>query len=199
MTTRAIAYLVLTVGSVAWLVPLVLQRRKSVRAVRVNRRARWGVLLVAVGYGLAWYAVLQAPPSEPWRIGLSAACFAPAIGFSWAGATALGRHWRVEAGLDRDHELVQSGVYSMVRHPIYTSMFFVVVATCMMAGPPYVLPVAALFYIAGTEIRVRAEEALLAERFGEAFQAYRRRVPAYLPLQRARRARRPTRSVQGPQ
>jgi protein-S-isoprenylcysteine O-methyltransferase Ste14 len=39
-------------------------------------------------------------------------------------------------------------------------------------------------YIAGTEIRIHAEEGLLRARFGEKFEAYRRSVPAYLPFLR---------------
>jgi protein-S-isoprenylcysteine O-methyltransferase Ste14 len=39
-------------------------------------------------------------------------------------------------------------------------------------------------YIAGTEIRIQAEEGLLRARFGEEFEEYRRRVPAYLPFLR---------------
>jgi protein-S-isoprenylcysteine O-methyltransferase Ste14 len=39
-------------------------------------------------------------------------------------------------------------------------------------------------YIAGTEIRIHAEEGLLRARFGEEFEEYRRRVPAYLPFLR---------------
>ena len=38
------------------------------------------------------------------------------------------------------------------------------------------------FYIIGTEIRVRAEERLLAERFGSTFAAYRASTKAYIPL-----------------
>jgi protein-S-isoprenylcysteine O-methyltransferase Ste14 len=37
-------------------------------------------------------------------------------------------------------------------------------------------------FIIGTEIRVRTEESLLASRFGEEFQAYKRDVPAYIPF-----------------
>ena len=100
-----------------------------------------------------------------------------ACALSWAAARALGKHWRIEAGLNPDHELVQSGVYGIVRHPIYTSMLLVVTATCLMLAPLYLLPTSLLLYVAGTEIRVRAEEELLAGRFGEAFAQYGR---AYL-------------------
>lgn len=80
------------------------------------------------------------------------------------------------------HELVQHGVYGIVRHPIYTSMLLVVSGTCLVLAPLYLLPVSLLLYLAGTEIRLRAEEALLAERFGDAFARYRARVPAYIPF-----------------
>jgi protein-S-isoprenylcysteine O-methyltransferase Ste14 len=41
---------------------------------------------------------------------------------------------------------------------------------------------ALLFFIVGTEIRVRAEDRLLASHFGEEFTAYRSRVRAYIPF-----------------
>jgi protein-S-isoprenylcysteine O-methyltransferase Ste14 len=39
-----------------------------------------------------------------------------------------------------------------------------------------------IVFMTGTEIRVRAEERLLAARFQESFTAYRSRVPAYIPF-----------------
>jgi protein-S-isoprenylcysteine O-methyltransferase Ste14 len=113
---------------------------------------------------------------------MAVACFAAGSALSWAAARALGRHWRIEAGLNTDHELVQHGIYGVVRHPIYTSMFLVVVGTGLILGPLYLLPVSGLLYVVGTFIRVRFEESLLAERFGEEFWEYRRGVGAYLPM-----------------
>ncbi|HXK10650.1 MAG TPA: isoprenylcysteine carboxylmethyltransferase family protein [Vicinamibacteria bacterium] len=175
-------YVVLAVGSLAWFAPFLLQRRESSAPQKVDRRARWGVVLVGAGYAVPWQTAFWTRPAEGWRVALAAACLALACAFSWTAARALGRHWRIEAGLDADHQLIQAGVYGLVRHPIYTSMLFVVVATSLVLAPLYLLPASVALYVAGTEIRVRAEEALLAERFGEAFQRYRRRVPAYVPL-----------------
>ncbi len=45
-------------------------------------------------------------------------------------------------------------------------------------------PVSLALYLAGTEIRVRAEDALLAGRFGDEFERYRRAVKAYIPFVR---------------
>jgi len=44
------------------------------------------------------------------------------------------------------------------------------------------LVAALIAFLAGTEIRVRAEERLLAERFRDSFVSYRSRVPAYIPF-----------------
>ena len=172
---------IVTLGTVAWFLPLISQKLKSKAPQKVDRGARWGIVLVSLGYGIPmatgrWYG-----PVGGWRAITAAACFVVACGFSWTAARALGRHWRVDAGLDVDHTLVQSGPYRLVRNPIYTSMLFAVAGTCLILAPLSLLPVAELVYLAGTEIRVRAEERLLLERFGDEFRRYRERVPAYLP------------------
>jgi protein-S-isoprenylcysteine O-methyltransferase Ste14 len=43
---------------------------------------------------------------------------------------------------------------------------------------------AVVVFLAGTEIRVRSEDKLLAARFGETFAAYRDKVPAFVPFLR---------------
>jgi protein-S-isoprenylcysteine O-methyltransferase Ste14 len=69
-----------------------------------------------------------------------------------------------------------------VRNPIYTSMLLVDCAAGVILTPWWLfLPALVLFFV-GTEIRVRTEEKLLAETFGEEFQSYKRRVPSYIPL-----------------
>ncbi len=182
------AYIILAFGSALWFAPLLLYRRKPATRQKLDRRARWGFVLVGLGYALPWYTAYWTRTPETWRLVVAVACFAIAIVLSWSAARALGRHWRFEAGLNVDHELVQQGIYGLIRHPIYTSMFFVVVGTNLILGPLYLLPLQLPLYAVGTAIRVRSEEALLAERFGKAFWEYRGSVGAYLPiLKRARK------------
>jgi protein-S-isoprenylcysteine O-methyltransferase Ste14 len=103
---------------------------------------------------------------------------------SWTATRALGRQWRIDAGLNVDHELVRSGPYRWVRHPIYTSMLCLLLATGFMLAPPILLLTATAISIAGLEIRTHVEDGLLLSRFGEEFRSYRRDVAAYLPLVR---------------
>ena len=175
---------VLMAGWVAWgaaFVPAVLRRRTA--ATR-DRNARWGLLLQGAGYALVWSGVSRAVPPGSSRVAGAVAFFALAAALSWTAVRALGRHWRIEAGLDSDHELVRSGPYRVVRHPIYTSMLGMLVATGLLVASWPVLAAALALEIAGTEVRVRVEDALLAARFGAAFEEYRRGVPAYVPLVR---------------
>jgi protein-S-isoprenylcysteine O-methyltransferase Ste14 len=176
------AYGVLAIGWLAWLMPFVLVWRKKQQATQVDRRARWGILVIAISYSLLWQSKFWERPLPAWRITLSVLFFILAAVLSWSGTRALGRQWRIEAGLNADHELVTWGPYSLVRHPIYTSMLCVLCATGWLVTPLPVLLAAVIIFMIGTEIRVRIEDRLLADRFGERFLQYQHRIAAYVPF-----------------
>jgi len=76
----------------------------------------------------------------------------------------------------------KSGPYRWLRHPIYTSMLLLLLAAGLAWTWWPMLLAALFFFLLGTEIRVRAEDRLLAGRFQESFSAYRSRVRAYIPF-----------------
>jgi protein-S-isoprenylcysteine O-methyltransferase Ste14 len=145
----------------------------------------WGIILEMLGYAFAWAYVRPAgfEKSAPSLIA-SMVLGPPSVALGWAAARHLGKHWRYEAALIESHELVQTGPYCWVRHPIYASMLGLLLATAF-AWTWWPMAVAAvILFLAGTEIRVRAEDGLLAGRFQESFIAYRSRVRAYIPFVR---------------
>ncbi len=176
------AYAILAAGWLIWLTPFLLARRRTEKPKEVDRRARWGVLLVAVAYSILWQNSFWARPLPTWRLAVSVCCLVLAGTLSWTSARSLGRQWRIEAGLNPDHELVTSGPYRLVRHPIYTSMLFLLVGTGLMVTPLPMLLLSVAVFMFGTEIRVRIEDRLLAARFGDRFQQYKSRVAAYIPF-----------------
>jgi protein-S-isoprenylcysteine O-methyltransferase Ste14 len=117
-----------------------------------------------------------------WRIALAVVLFAAAALLSWTSSRALSGHLRADAALGAEHKLVRSGPYALVRNPIYTSMILVLCAVAVVITGWKLFLAAIVVFVIGTEIRVRTEEQLLASRFGEEFQAYKRGVPAYLPF-----------------
>jgi protein-S-isoprenylcysteine O-methyltransferase Ste14 len=177
------AYVIIAAGWIIWMAPfLLIKRQNTGTAAALDRRARWGIVLEGIAYSLLWQNKfwLRSPPY--WRALLSVVLFVLAASLSWTSARALGRQWRFDASLNADHELVRSGAYSIVRHPIYTSMLCLLLGTGFLITPLPILILSTLLFIVGTEIRVRIEDSLLASRFGDQFLTYQRGVSAYIPF-----------------
>ena len=178
---RTCAYALIAVGWATWLLPFILAHRNRGPATRVDRRARWGMLIQAVAYSALWQGKFWLRDIAWWQVFLSALFFLIAGLFSWTAASALGKQFRMEAALSSDHELVTSGPYKIVRHPVYSSMLCVLCGTGVIVTPASLMILSLCLFIIGTEIRVRVEERLLQSRFGEQFTDYSRRVSAYAP------------------
>jgi len=142
------------------------------------------MLLQAVSYSLLWQSVFWARSPGLWRTALCVFFLTLAGLLSWTATRALGRHLRFDAALGPDHQLVRSGPYRAIRHPIYTSMLCILLGTGFLITSLPILAAATLVCLAGTEIRVRVEDNLLASHFGDEFRAYRHAVSAYVPLLR---------------
>ena len=176
------AYAMLVAGWLVWMIPFARIRRSASPPKQIDRRARWGIVIVAVAYSLLWQGKFWERHPQPWQIALAMVFFALGSFLSWTATRALGRQWRIDAGLSADHELIVSGPYRIVRHPIYTSMLCMLLGTGTVATPLVLFVPAIVIFIIGTEIRVRIEDRLLAGQFGAKFDEYKREVPAYIPF-----------------
>ena len=99
----------------------------------------------------------------------------------WAAVRHLGKQWALQARVLEGHELVTSGPYAYVRHPIYSAMFLMLIGTGLVVSTWEHLAVALPLFLAGTALRTRLEERLLRDVFGERFEAYRRTAGWLLP------------------
>lgn len=148
-----------------------------------------GVALQGLSYGTVWSVRRQAftaiiPNNLPMELVAGVIAIVTAGGSAlliMAAVRTLGREWSVTARLVEGHKLKTSGPYAYVRHPIYTGMLGMLLATGLAISHWIGLLVAFLIFMAGTIIRVRSEEKLLREAFGEEFVNYARRVPAIVP------------------
>jgi protein-S-isoprenylcysteine O-methyltransferase Ste14 len=169
---------------ILWSLAFIKPRKKAAgqQAVVTAPVAKWGILLQMIGFALVWAYVRpvgfqKAPPSLVGSMILGPA----SVVLAWIAARHLGKQWRFEAALIQDHDLVQTGPYHFIRHPIYASMLGMLLATGFAWTWWPMFAAGLIAFLAGTEIRVRAEDRLLEERFQEAFLAYRSRVRAYIP------------------
>ncbi len=180
----ASAYAILAAGWLVWLAPFLFLQRRAAAPQQVDSRARWGIVLVAISYSMLWQTRFWERPLEDWQMALSLLFFLLAPLLSWTAKRALGRQWRLDAGLNSDHELVMSGPYRILRHPIYTSMLCLLLGTGVMITPWWLLLLSVAVFVTGTEIRVRIEDRLLSSAFGERFRDYQRSVSSYVPFVR---------------
>ena len=92
----------------------------------------------------------------------------------------LGRNWSGEITIKEDHELVRSGPYATVRHPIYTALLVMYAGTAIVSGQIHALLGLLLAIIAYLR-KTRMEEANLVNAFGTRYDQYREETWAIVP------------------
>ena len=93
----------------------------------------------------------------------------------------IGRNWSGQVTIKSDHELVTTGPYGMVRHPIYTGLLLAFAGTALAVGEVRGL-LALAIACAALWRKLKLEERYMREQFGEAYVEYTRRVAAIIPF-----------------
>jgi protein-S-isoprenylcysteine O-methyltransferase Ste14 len=148
-----------------------------------------GLALQMVGYffvfnfARTYYSPIFPMPAAA-VIALAIFTVAIAFGSVWfclLAIRALGKQWALVARVMEGHELVMRGPYGIVRNPIYLGMFGILVATGLAVSRWQALVAGVVLFLTGSDLRIRSEEKLLRPAFGEKFDDYARRVPAFFP------------------
>lgn len=147
-------------------------------------RSMKGLVLEGVSFLIAF--LFWQPPidSASWRHVVSVIAGELSVGMLAFALMHLGLEWRIKAVVTEDHRLVTTGLYSLVRHPIFAALFLLLISTTALVTRPWAAAIALLVCLYGTEIRIKAEDGLLERRFGDRYRQYRHRVAAYLPYVR---------------
>lgn len=148
-----------------------------------------GVVLQGLSYAIVWaahrkYFTPIFPDNLPLEAAMSVLVIVIAISavvITFSAVRILGKEWSVTARVLEGHKLATKGPYAFVRHPIYTGMFGMLLATGLAVGQWISVLVAIAVFFVGTIIRIRSEEKLLHEAFGSEFETYAQRVSAFIP------------------
>jgi protein-S-isoprenylcysteine O-methyltransferase Ste14 len=97
----------------------------------------------------------------------------------WARSN-LGRNWSGRVTVKVDHQLIQSGPYAFVRHPIYSGLLLANVGAALFIGQWRCL-LALLIFLVETSRKAAKEEGLMVTEFGEKYEDYRRRTGFLFP------------------
>ena len=169
-----------------WAVAALAMKRLDRGAIRSGMAMRLGIFLtVAVAIALARRSpelrALQLSQFQSVPMAVSGAIIATlGVILAFSARAAIGGNWGPPATRRTDTELVTSGPYALVRHPIYGGILLMMTGTAIGIIPTWWLVAAAagiyFFYSA------RAEEAFMTERFPDSYPAYRARTKMLLPF-----------------
>jgi protein-S-isoprenylcysteine O-methyltransferase Ste14 len=152
-------------------------------------RSPWFYWVLSVlffgGCILGWVPVpLLVPRSiRLWMLGIGSLLYFPGVLFLLWGRWALGENYFVSSALGSqlfsNHQLVTNGPFAFVRHPMYTGLILAALGSLLV----YLTWTTLFFTICAPMIAVRArrEEEALATEFGDQWQEYCKRVPAFFP------------------
>jgi protein-S-isoprenylcysteine O-methyltransferase Ste14 len=169
---------------------VLLKRRRAVRGEgapgKKSSLSLVGIFAQMLGFAAVGLGPIVAtlPPFSPPAL-LHAALVALFMGLSVAlfvsATRAMGENWSFVARMRTDHQLVTSGIFAHLRHPIYVGMAMFLIALTIAFGHFVNLAVGAPLFLIGTWIRVREEEKLLRAQFGAAYDDYAGRVKRFVP------------------
>jgi protein-S-isoprenylcysteine O-methyltransferase Ste14 len=177
-----------------WYAYWIISARRRIRSageVQVKRESAAGragyLLLMIVGLVLLFWRMRLPylgtrlwPSSGIWAsVGLTVEVMGMALAF-WARYT-LRANWTGRITTAGSQQLVVTGPYKLVRHPIYTGGLLAILGSAIVAGVSSALLGFGLTLI-GIWIKLQREEAALREHFGSAYEEYSQRVSAVVPL-----------------
>lgn len=152
-------------------------------------RSPWFYLAsVVLFFSIAYFGWIPLPwtvssSTRLWMLAIGSLLYFPGMCFVLWARIELGKNYFVSTGfgaqLFKDHQLVMTGPFAIVRHPMYAGLIAASIGALLIYFTWTTLYFACFAPL--TMIRARREETALAEEFGEKWTAYCKRVPAFIP------------------
>lgn len=171
---------------IVWVLAAVSTKRSIYRESRTQRLRYWILLIVAYllltrSHRLPHpFNVRILPANEVVQWIAVILCIAGLAFCFWARAI-LGRNWSGTITFKEGHELIERGPYRLVRHPIYTGLMAMFLATAIAVGQAAGIVAVILAFISFW-IKLGAEEKLMLQQFPDQYRSYQQRVKRIIPF-----------------
>ena len=162
------------------------QEKMSEQRVTSQERTLLGLLSLAMFFVPILYAATSwldfANYTLPmWAGWLGVLIIAGALLVFWRAHADLGINWSPSLEIREKHELITRGIYSVIRHPMYASQWLWVIAQPLLLQNWIAGFLNLLVFIPFYFLRVRAEEQLMMDKFGDQYQTYMQKVGGVVP------------------
>lgn len=106
-------------------------------------------------------------------------CFTGAFIACWARYV-LGKNWSLSIQKKEDHQLIQTGLYKYIRHPIYTGLLLLFTGNAIIIAEYRIIP-AILIIFFSFWFKLKKEESLMIKTFGDDYHRYMANTKALIP------------------
>lgn len=154
---------------------------RLVRLVWIPVVLLWIALPLIEGTGAARHQPLLAPLFSLWPISWLAVIVAfLALVLTLICWKEMGKSWRMGINPDEKTQLIATGPYALLRHPVY-ALSSVLMLTTVVVNPSPLMILVALMHLGLLQFEARREEAYLLRTHGEIYQNYCRRTGGFIP------------------
>src|SRR5207249_12010572 len=119
-------------------------------------------------------------PAGPFGEWLGVLLTATGIAVAFWARWHLGTNWSGVITLKEGHELIRTGPYSSIRHPIYTGILLALLGTAITSGEVRALLAVAIAWLS-LYVKARREESFLSQEFGPGFAEHKQHTGMFLP------------------
>lgn len=166
---------------------------KKRRQEKISERrytAQEKILLLLLSVGMFFVPIIYAATGwldfanytlPAWAGWLGVVLIAGALFVFWRAHADLGLNWSPTLEIREKHELITRGIYGLIRHPMYASQWLWVLAQPLLLQNWIAGFLNLLVFIPFYFLRVRAEEQMMLEQFGDQYRSYMQKVGAVLP------------------
>ena len=187
MISDGLGSLIVIAGGVVFITFAQLARRRAVAERGGSLRTSAGLPQLVPYFFWVPYVVVAfrlgptVPLPDPVRVfGTALSVVGVALSL-WAIVT-LGRHYDLVLEVHAGHQLVRTGPFAWVRHPVYTGLAIHFIGACLATGSALLIFGTLLVTFPAFYARARAEERLLREQFGDEYVRYAKEVGMLVPL-----------------
>jgi protein-S-isoprenylcysteine O-methyltransferase Ste14 len=192
MITSTVCEIVWFAGLIAWYIIRYPFERKAKKVGVTKSLFGWresgllalafvGLWIIPLVYALTGFPAALDRPLIPAVAILGVIALCGALFLFYRSHADLGRNWSISLQIRNEHRLVTTGIYRLVRHPMYSSFFLLAVTQILLlpnwfAGAAGLVGVGILY-----AFRVRQEERMMVERFGADYQEYMAHTARLIP------------------
>lgn len=184
-----IAYWLTILGQIAIRYPYQKVWRGSSRAVRRVSPIEKGILflllvggfIVPLAYTLTGWLTFADYTLPVWAGWLGVALMAFSLLLFWLGHRDLKQNWSPSLEIFEGHKLITSGIYARIRHPMYLSQLILSLAQALLLQNWIAGLIGLVCFIPFYLIRVKEEDKLMLDTFGDEYRKYREKVGGLFP------------------